>query len=126
MGYNLSSARANVTLTRIIVCWMLWAFAAAHAQTWVTLPGDRQYQGSLEDGEPYGVGTMVYPNGTRYTGDFIKGSREGRGTAIFFDGTRYEGEWRGDVPHGQGVFTTLDGQRYEGEFVNGEWRDAGR
>ena len=49
--------------------WLLLALfviASAQAQTPVTLPGGRIYEGNLEDGEPYGFGTMVYPNGTRY------------------------------------------------------------
>src|SRR5688572_1721661 len=39
---------------------LLCATVSAHAQTWVSLPGDRFYQGDLEEGEPYGFGTMVY------------------------------------------------------------------
>jgi hypothetical protein len=96
---------------------LLCIIASTHAQTVMTLPGGRLYQGDLEDGEPYGVGTMVYPNGTRYQGEFVAGYREGRGTAVFYDASRYEGEWRNDIPHGRGVYQWPSGERYEGDVV---------
>src|SRR5688572_9315986 len=46
---------------RWLLLTLLCIIASTHAQTVMTLPGDRIYQGSLEDGEPYGAGTMVYP-----------------------------------------------------------------
>ena len=110
----------------VVLLALLCVSAIVHAQTQVALPGGRYYEGDLEDGEPYGFGSMVYPNGTHYRGQFVNGYREGRGTAVFYDGSRYEGEWRDDTMNGHGVLTLPDGQRYEGVFVNGEWRRPAR
>ncbi len=90
MIFAIRSVRGTVSLCRLLLA-LFCAIVSAHAQTWVTLPGDRIYQGNLEEGEPYGFGTMVYPNGTHYQGEFVNGYREGRGTAIFSDGIRYQG-----------------------------------
>src|SRR5688500_15250191 len=135
--HRMRSAAASRWLLLTLLC----IIASTHAQTVMTLPGGRIYQGDLEDGEPYGVGTMVYPNGTHYQGEFVAGYREGRGTAIFYDASRYEGEWRNDIPHGRGVYQWPSGERYEGDvvenrrsgrgvmtfrdgtFYDGEWRD---
>jgi hypothetical protein len=102
---------------RFVLLVLLWTMGSTCAQTPMALSGGRIYQGDLEDGEPYGFGTMVYPNGTRYRGQFVNGYREGRGAAVFYDASRYEGDWRNDIPHGRGVIEWPTGERYEGDIV---------
>ncbi len=54
-----------------------------------------KYQGQVKDGEPNGLGILIFPNGDKYVGSWENGERL-NGTATWFDGTKIIGEWKND------------------------------
>ena len=86
---------------------------------------DSTYKGDMRDGQPHGVGVMVFADGSRYEGEFKDGKITGRGVYVFFNGVRYEGELLDSKYNGYGVFSDTSGNSYEGEFKAGKFHGKG-
>ena len=86
-----------------------------------------KYIGPLDsDGEPCGLGAILYENQTRYYGKVVAGQRHGLGSSIDENGNvTHRGNFENDVPHGYGRSETSNGS-YEGNFINGERQGYGR
>lgn len=93
---------------------------------------DYTYEGSWDNGNFHGQGTLTWSNGSTYTGSFVKGQREGYGVIRWYTGNRYEGNWKNSKRHGKGVQYYNDGGKYEGnwkeDFFHGQgtftWKDG--
>ena len=82
-----------------------------------------KYEGEIEDGFPYGKGTMTHSNGDKLVGEFIHGLLFGQGTRISSNGNKYVGEWGMGFENGQGTWTSPDGSKFIGEFKGGDkWK----
>lgn len=80
------------------------------------LPNGAVYEGTLENDEPHGQGTMSFPDGAEYVGQFENGKPNGEGTMDFPDGRKYLGGWKDGKFFGQGTLTWEDGSKYVGLF----------
>ena len=76
--------------------------------------------GTFEDRQPNGQGTMTYPNGRKYVGEWKNGKKDGQETFIWSDGHKYVGEFKNGEYNGQGTFTWSDGRKYVGQWKDGE------
>jgi len=83
------------------------------------------YKGNVENGEPNGQGTLIFPDGERYVGEWNSGSFNGQGTYTFSNGGKYEGEFKYGERNGQGKSTFPNGEKYEGEHKDGEFNGQG-
>ena len=63
-----------------------------------------RYDGSYENGQRNGFGTMIYPDQSQYRGSWKDGKKHGRGEYAFVNGDRYVGEYDNDVRHGFGTY----------------------
>ncbi|KAL0483239.1 phosphatidylinositol 4-phosphate 5-kinase [Acrasis kona] len=64
--------------------------------------GTCQYTGTLDqNGQKFGRGELVYPNGTIYVGEFVCDVRHGLGTLIFSKTCQAIGQWIDDLPSEQ-------------------------
>ena len=70
---------------------------------------DGKYVGKIENGKPYGTGTIIYPDGEKYVGEWKNGKEHGQGTYTYPKGSKYVGEWKYNEKHGQGVYTFPSG-----------------
>ena len=81
--------------------------------------------GTSEDRQPNGQGTITYPNGRKYVGEYKDGERDGQGTLTWSNGKKYLGEWKNGEMSGQGTKTWTNGDMYEGEFKDGKYDGQG-
>ena len=58
------------------------------------------YTGELDEGQPNGIGKMIYKNGDTYEGSFVNGNRHGRGIYTFKNGIIFKCQWINDVANG--------------------------
>jgi len=83
---------------------------------------DGKYEGEIENGEPNGMGKVIFSNGDNYEGSWIDGKFNGQGIFKSFDGGKYVGEWINGKYHGKGVLIFSDGLRKVGEFkIGSDW-----
>ncbi|MFB3114751.1 MAG: hypothetical protein ACE1ZW_02085, partial [Nitrospirales bacterium] len=79
----------------IVSLLFLSSVLSAHAQTqcsyrFVGVYEDSgTYTGQCQNGEAYGVGTVVYDDDVRYEGEFQHGEYHGQGTYVDANGNRY-------------------------------------
>ena len=63
--------------------------------------GDKEthpkYTGDVKNGEPNGVGILIYPDGTKYVGSWKNGKRTGKGTLTSTNGIKLIGEWNDGI-----------------------------
>ncbi len=72
-----------------------------------------EYRGELVDGEPEGLGVMVYVEPWKmYIGEWHKGKPHGKGFMNFSLSQRYVGEWEDGLRHGYGI-TVFEGRRMD-------------
>jgi len=76
------------------------------------------------DGEPHGIGKMVFQEGVVYEGQFEHGKRV-KGETRFPDGSSYTGGYLGAEPHGVGIQINANGNEYKGTFENGKYHGQG-
>jgi len=87
-----------------------------------------EYRGELVDGEPEGLGVMVYVEPWKmYIGEWHKGKPHGKGFMNFSLSQRYVGEWEDGLRHGYGI-TVFEGRRmavyydeWKGQYVRDRW-----
>ena len=84
----------------------------------VELSDGRQFEGRLVNGQPSGLGVMVFPDGGRFEGYFESGMQMGRGTYYLSDGGSYTGFWVRDRLNGPVKLRDRDGNLYKGPVVN--------
>ena len=81
-----------------------------------------KYQGQVKDGEPNGLGVIIYPDGSMYVGGWENGLFSGQGIYTKSNGTKYVGSWKiidGVTSHWNGEYYDEDGLiKYK--WVNGE------
>ena len=81
-----------------------------------------KYQGQVKDGEPNGLGVIIYTNGSKYVGGWENGKYQGQGTFTKPDGKKYVGSWKiidGVSSHWNGEYYDEDGIiKYK--WVNGK------
>ena len=75
--------------------------------------------GTFEDRQPNGQGTLTWSNGKKYLGEWKNGEMSGQGTKTWTNGDMYEGDFKDGRYHGQGTYTWSDGRKYVGEFNDG-------
>jgi hypothetical protein len=99
--------------------------AAANRKAQATVPKVDVYEGSLQDNERNGKGTMKYANGDVYVGLWLEDKRNGRGTMTYINGNVYQGNWEADKMKGVGKFTHHSPDtkqdfdwKFSGEFKN--------
>ncbi|MBQ8194702.1 MAG: ribosomal protein L7/L12 [Oscillospiraceae bacterium] len=81
----------------------------------------QKYEGEQLNGQPHGMGTMVYPSGNTYTGEWKNGVRNGNGEYVFAStGEKYVGEFADGEYCGKGKYYYQAGAVYEGQFMNSE------
>jgi len=78
---------------------------------------DGQYEGTLSNGGPHGVGRIIYTNGDRYEGQVKWGERSGEGKLTSPNGYVYEGEFLSGTRTGRAKVTTPDGNVFEGLYA---------
>jgi hypothetical protein len=81
---------------------------------------DGEYFGPLDrNGNPNGIGVMMFDSGRWYTGQWTNGLRGPYGELYSATaGTIYKGAFYRNARHGQGVLTCADGSKYEGSWAN--------
>ncbi len=77
------------------------------------------------NGQPNGVGKMIYDGGSVYEGQFLHGLKNGKGIYTWPNGNKYEGEWKDNKMDGKGIYNWPDGKRYEGEWKDGNMNGKG-
>jgi hypothetical protein len=104
---------------------------------WVTV-NQSEYKGSLVEGVPSGLGTMIYRRDATgkpvsyYVGDFLDGEPHGQGLRVNVDWS-YEGQFKRGCRTGKGVKVYANGDSLCGTFINGaaegygffRWADGG-
>ena len=116
--------------------------------------GYATYEGSFQNGQPEGQGTMDYGGGDKYVGEWRRGKEHGAGqlykkgvatAATYYNGVlqdkatpplamgnkavgqeKVAGCQQGDCVNGYGVLQTKAGNRYEGQFKDYAFDGAGR
>ncbi len=116
--------------------------------------GYATYEGSFQNGEPEGQGTMDYGGGDKYVGTWHRGREHGTGqlykkgvaTAVaYYNGVlqaktaeplvvgnqavgkeKVPGCQQGDCVNGYGVLVSVGGSQYEGGFRSGRFEGQGR
>lgn len=76
------------------------------------------YDGSFQNWNFHGFGSMKWPNGDLYVGNFVNGSRSGKGRYTFASGGYYDGDWFNGNRHGQGENVYSDNVKYVGTYLN--------
>lgn len=76
-----------------------------------------EYNGTFEDGEMEGNGSLVCQDGSRYDGEFKHNLPHGRGRIVYATGGSYEGEWTKGERGGHGTMCYPDKRKYTGEWV---------
>ena len=87
-----------------------------NGQGTITYPNGRKYVGEWKDGEKHGQGTKTWSNGDKYVGEYKNGKYNGHGTFTWSDGHKYVGEYKDGKKNGQGTVTYPDGRKYVGEY----------
>ena len=83
------------------------------------IPKEGIYQGEFMDNIFSGEGTFMYENGDVYKGKWANNKKEGYGTMEFANGESYLGEWQHGLENGKGLFRYANGDLYQGNFLNG-------
>lgn len=83
------------------------------------------YEGQVDNGYRWGMGTNTWPDGQLYCGEWDNHSRNGRGTHTWRDGRRVNGEWRGGHLNGRVTFSWPNGTSFEGECRMGKKHGRG-
>ena len=78
------------------------------------------YKGDVENGEPNGLGLVIFPRGNKYVGEWENGVWNGHRTYTQPNGYKYVGEYKDTKFHGQGTRTFSSGKKYVGEWKNGK------
>ena len=85
--------------------------------------GDKEthpkYTGDVKNGEPNGLGYLIFPDGDKYVGSWKNGKRNGKGTHTYSYGRKYVGSWKDGWKNGQGKVSWTSGGYYEGSFKDG-------
>ena len=76
------------------------------------------YEGEVENGEPNGLGIIIYVDGSQYFGEWKDGKEDGEGTYNYPNGIQYVGEFKDGRFNGKGRMTTITGTII-GEFKDG-------
>ena len=74
--------------------------------------------GTFEDRQPNGQGTITYPNGRKYVGEWKDGKKHGQGTQTLPNGMKYVGKWKYEEEW-NGTIYRKNGNNF-GKFVNGK------
>ena len=86
--------------------------------------GDKEthpkYVGDVKNGEPNGLGVIIYTDGSKYVGRWRNGKRNGQGTFTFSDGRKYIGDYK-DGFEWNGTDYDKNGNIYL-KWVYGEWK----
>ena len=85
--------------------------------------GDKEthaiYQGQVKDGEPNGLGVIIYINGSKYVGSWKNMKYNGRGTLTSPNIGKWTGKWK-DGYLWNGTKYDKDG-KIKDKIVNGKW-----
>ncbi|MDQ0896291.1 MULTISPECIES: stalk domain-containing protein [unclassified Paenibacillus] len=84
-----------------------------------------QYSGSWLDGYRSGKGKYTWPNGEIYDGEWVKGLKQGFGNHKDAFGNIYEGQFSNDLANGKGLLTFSNGDKYLGDFTNAKFNGYG-
>ena len=78
-----------------------------------------KYEGEIENGEPNGLGIMIYPSGSKYVGSWKNGKRHGKGQMTHTDTSSNWGEYK------DGVFLERKyiRQKWKHQSKKGEWKN---
>ena len=87
--------------------------------------GEYRYRGQMSDGNPYGKGMCISPDGTVWDGFWLNGKPTKRGTIKWKNGQVYDGEWNSYGPNGEGKMMYPDKRVYTGTFRDGERHGQG-
>ncbi|MBQ6490257.1 MAG: hypothetical protein IJI75_13655 [Solobacterium sp.] len=82
-------------------------------------PDGSTYEGHWNMNCANGSGIEKSAEGT-YDGSWEDGEKSGNGTMEYFDRTKYEGKWWLDMPYGHGIITRPDNVTYECEWAKGQ------
>ena len=77
-----------------------------------------KYKGDVKNGEPNGIGYIIFANGWKYHGEWENGAISGHGTLNTPNGPNYVGQWKNWKHHGQGTITFPTGVK-----IIGDWKD---
>ena len=77
-----------------------------------------KYKGDVENGKPYGLGLIRFPNGAKYVGEWKDGKYHGQGTIISRNGEETVGEWYYGEPWNVKVYDKEG--NIVAKFVNGK------
>ena len=88
------------------------------------------YEGEMLDGQPHGVGTIIYLTNDKfgranYTGEWRFGMITGEGLMIWKSGAVYSGQILMNLMDGQGNFSWPNGDYYSGQYINGKRNGVG-
>ena len=77
------------------------------------------------NGQPNGIGKMIYDGGSVFEGQFLHGLKNGKGIQTWASGGKYEGDWKNGKQDGKGSYSWLDGDKYDGEWKDGKMEGKG-
>ena len=75
-----------------------------------------KYKGDVENGQPNGIGLIIFPNGWKYHGEWKNGAIAGHGTLSTPKGLNYVGQWKNWQHHGQGTLSLPAGAKIVGSW----------
>ena len=100
----------------------LYLWKTSSGEVWKGF-GDKKihsvYKGDVKNGEPNGLGYLIFPDGDKYVGSWKNGKRNGKGTHTYSYGRKYVGSWKDGWKNGQGKVSWTSGGYYEGSFKDG-------
>ena len=100
--------------------------ATPHGEGRAEWPDGSYYEGSFQQGIPWGQGTYYKSQDqSLYTGDFYAGFAQGEGVLKYGNGDRYEGQFAGGQMHGKGTYTFKSGDQYVGQLTFGTFQGEG-
>lgn len=82
-------------------------------------PNGNYYEGKMKEGEPHGIGIMIFANGDIYKGEWYEGMCHGTGNMVYKNGNIYEGQWQVNNAYGHGIMKYANGNIYEGSWIEG-------
>lgn len=94
--------------------------AGEHQWGMKLFPNGNLYKGAFKNGQPNGLGKIIYTDGKRYVGFVVNGTPEGKGTLFRKKGRKeYKGDWVDGHKQGKGTsYYRRGSKKYVGSWIN--------
>lgn len=84
------------------------------------------YRGAYLNGNRWGFGKQVWPDGSYFEGCWKEDKICGKGRLVSKEGDVYDGEFQNNRFHGYGEYTQFNGNKYKGQWANDKQNGIGK